>query len=366
MKKVSLMILALGLMVLTACGTQEKAAPTPTPAPTYTPTPTFTPTPTDTPTPTATNTPTPTPSPTPFIAETVKTVELTDTFEMLMGNDTILKVVSSDEGILQVNEDNSVYALGTGEAFLKIFGANGSEFRCDVTVEPVALSLKIYCGQWEEDQMTSNLWAIPGTYYGECYDGYLNGYGTFANDNGAWTYEGEFVDGMFNGYGTMTFSSNENLVYEGDFKDGLFTPDRLQTVNTLYRAAIGEPVTEITKHNYYDNLSYFEADEATLAKLAEKIDIRKIRKSIVPNLRKLVAIDDIYVTTILETPLFGHTVTTIIGTTWGEEVAIYYIGSVDAFEGDLVKAYAFPIGTIIEQETGSGCTVYMAVFARPQ
>ena len=72
-------VMALGVMVFGACGSDPTPTPTPTPAPTPTPTPSPTPTPEPTPTPTATPEPTPTsaatPEPTPTAAPAMEEVQ---------------------------------------------------------------------------------------------------------------------------------------------------------------------------------------------------------------------------------------------------------------------------------------------------
>lgn len=108
--KSAIILSMITILVLTACGTAEPAAPTAPPAtPTLVPTATNTPLPTDTPTPTLT--PTPQPTPTPEVSQE----ELKEMYQPLIGNGLILYAVCPQ--VISTAERRQSGAIGGFEAF---------------------------------------------------------------------------------------------------------------------------------------------------------------------------------------------------------------------------------------------------------
>ena len=183
--------------------------------------------------------------------------------------------------------------------------------------------------------------------------------------------EGYFTNGALNGYGTATLydGSDEPFVVCGTFTDGVFTP----TVGEKYdylgmRDLYGEfrlseaQISFIDSHaelfpvaaeQYYDEneVSMFEYKHFTKTAAQPPLEISKI---------------ELYAIQVFEYTMadIDSTVTTILAS--DDEIncyAIYYLDSVEVYDGDSFVAYVLPVTASSFENRGGGTTEVVVMLA---
>ncbi len=208
------------------------------------------------------------------------------------------------------------------------------------------------------------------SYRGEFSEGKLNGEGvlkmTLKEEDGIeFKFEGTFRDGAVDGKGVFTgkTESLENpIILKGTFTGGKFTP------------TAGEKYDYLGKMDLFgffdvpDNLISYIDDHPELFPAAEEGAIvdedlqefvykqyTKTRKQETPGLVK----QELGVMSIYETDFedIGETVTYLLAFDIDENYyALYYLGSVDVYDGDIIIAYSLPVATSSFDNVGGGTT----------
>ncbi len=348
MKRLILTVAVLGLMALTACGGKSGKEIVPVETPTPTCTPTFTPTPTDTPTPT----PTYTPSPTPFLSEAKKDLKYGESFVLSVVNGEIASCTTLETDILEVKNDGTVKAVGTGDATVTVVGNNGTSYDCKVNIDPANIkNYSMTMTIWNSDYLSTSDISITGTYEGGMKGGEPSGYGTFTAKDGSFVYTGDFKMGQIEGYGTMTFPSVPNLEETGRFNGGLFRPDPLEAIYTVYKLSFGAEISPDTMNAAFMHNEYFIETLAYLSSRAEIVDVRELRKKLQGYYSKHLYMEDYVIAEIKEMNFCGITFTLFSAVDGDNNVALIFTPDTldGVYNGDTVDFYGFPAGELYMQ-----------------
>ncbi len=215
---------------------------------------------------------------------------------------------------------------------------------------------------------TAETYAVSGTYSGPLSNGIPDGEGVFTSedvDGGTWTYKGEFSNGYFDGYGELTMS--DGSIIAGAFEKGVYSPskaDYFLTAQSYYQSTT--TMTPAAKEfiDAHEDLFPCETDEAK----AEAVSLtdtglswKMINKS--PNQYgdQMFTANRLEVVQIFETPDAGWTLTWILAIdNEFNYYAIYYLGSVDVYEGDTINIRVLPMGTSSFDNVSGGTTLVVA------
>ena len=206
---------------------------------------------------------------------------------------------------------------------------------------------------------------FEGEYTGELKDDKPHGYGEFlftGDGETGFRYQGEFADGTFHGNGKLRFTGTDDpYEMEGRFTDGAFTPTTGQTCNFIGqlgifgRFSVPEDVMHyIDSHDKLFPVCEIEAiDDAELNHFSNK-QFKKLRKQEEIGLVRL----SLHTQQVFEDDLFDGKLTSVLAyDDGGEFYAVYYLDSVDAYEGDDITVYAVPCATSSFDNIGGGTTL---------
>ena len=245
--------------------------------------------------------------------------------------------------------------------------------------------------------MMDQTFEVAGDYTGPLKDGVPDGEGVYVlyDDKGEelFSYRGEFSDGKLNGEGVLRMTSKEDgfdLKYEGTFKDNALDGKGVLSAKTMdpedqiviKGTFTGGKFTPTTgeKYDYLGQLDLFgrfdvpdhiiayiddhpqlfpQAEEGAIAEdeLQDFVykQFTKTRKQETPGLVKQeLGVMSIYET---ESEDFGDTVTYMLAFDLDENYyALYYLGSEEVFDGDVIVAYSIPVATSSFDNIGGGTT----------
>lgn len=231
------------------------------------------------------------------------------------------------------------------------------------TVEDAELEVVIK--NWKEDGSTEEI-TRSGKFSGTLIDGVAEGIGKFTTKNSegtTWTYEGEFKKGAFNGQGIQTWEDSD-YTENGTFTDGLYTPTKAEFFSysqQLYQDSICMPELAENFIVEHDNLFPCETEE-TINEASELTDATIERKHLSKGGMsigdKFFSANGLTVQQIFESNECGYTFSWILASDSNYEYyAIYYLGSIDVYEGDRISIRALPLGNSSFENISGGTTL---------
>lgn len=221
-----------------------------------------------------------------------------------------------------------------------------------------------YTGQWNKGQMSGSgkltlsqyLIKFPdadryGYFEGDTINGVPSGTGTFTavNDAGKkYSYTGDFKDGTYNGQGARRFESDSSLDQVGTFIDGNFTPTPREMFSYLGQFdSASFTITTLSSAFLDDHADIFPSDatEGLDTFVDSEYQIQAYTKSPDKYGDKLIKQSSLHITQIQEVAMFNYDAVTIIIALDSDlnPYYIYYLGSVDVYEGDDITAYLLPL-----------------------
>ena len=216
-----------------------------------------------------------------------------------------------------------------------------------------------------------------GTYSGQVVNGIPEGMGTFKAKNpegNEWYYEGEFKNGTFNGKGKSVWPQNDTREKEyteiGTYKNGLFVPNKGELIAYLGGVGIyGDYAVSDASISFIDAHENFfptqtEADLQALEPFIDRsVEYKHLTKSITPYLSSIISIPNVSVSQIFETPLAGHTITSMLALNQdGNCFVIHFDRALDIYEGDTISLYGLPIATSSFDNVSGGTTNNIVIY----
>lgn len=243
-----------------------------------------------------------------------------------------------------------------------------------VTDQEMTLSLKL----WDDSGLSSSVQERTGTYSGETVNGVPEGHGTFKTTNPAgnpWYYEGEFTNGAFNGQGKSIWPVDENsdedeLSEIGTYTDGLFTPTKSELIQHLGTFRwLGEfSISDETKSfiDSHENLfpTQNDSDLQDLESFVDRtIQYKHLTKSLSKYLSNIVEISNVSVVQIFETPIAGHTITSMLVQDQDfNSIVIYFDRPLEVYQGDSVSIFGLPVASTGFDNVGGGTTNVIVLY----
>ena len=237
------------------------------------------------------------------------------------------------------------------------------------TVENLEITLQMK--DWDSTGLALEDIERTGTYTGEVIDGIPNGTGRFdaQNDEGdPWYYEGEFVNGTFQGQGSSIWDSDQEIINEkGTYEDGAFTPTLSEFVAMAPQFLLNEFALSETSAAFIDiheNLFPCETEEDTNEAISltdDSIGYVQLAKNATPYLEILFTQNRLSAVQVFENNAYGYTYTTIFANDEDfNYFIIYYIGSIEIYEGDTFDVRALPLAYSNFDNVSNGQTVVVA------
>lgn len=218
---------------------------------------------------------------------------------------------------------------------------------------------------WNDDG-TSSETECTGTFTGTLVDGLADGEGVFSATNSeglSWTYTGGFKDGTFNGYGESTWDNGDYTDQIGTFTDGLYTPTKsefLKASQDFYQNSVAMPDTAKEFIDAHEALFPCESEEAkgeAFSLTNEEVTRKQLVKNATPYTGELFTANNLEIVQIFEEPVWGYTLSWILAQDSDYQAYdIYYLGSVDVYEGDKINIRALPLGNSGFDNVSGGTT----------
>ncbi len=205
---------------------------------------------------------------------------------------------------------------------------------------------------------------IDGKYTGEVINGNPQGFGTFkaeGEDGASYMYEGDFSDGAYNGYGVTTIiNDGETLEMSGTYTNGEFTPTAGESLNYIGQLdlfgkfAISDAVIEYIDTN--ENLFPTATNEAIQFSDIQDFSSKQFNKTRKQDQIGLVKLD-LYAVQVFEDDCLGGKLTYLLATDDDNNYyALYYLDSMEVYDGDTFIAYAIPCSTFSFDNISGGTT----------
>ena len=243
-----------------------------------------------------------------------------------------------------------------------------------VTEQEMTLTLDFW-----DDTKTGVLTAQQrtGIYSGQVVNGIPEGMGTFKSKNpegNEWYYEGEFKNGTFNGKGKSVWPQNDTREKEyteiGTYENGLFVPNKGELIAYLGGVGLyGDYAVSDASISFIDAHENFfptqtEADLQALEPFIDRsVEYKHLTKSITPYLSNIISIPNVSVSQIFETPLAGHTITSMLALNQdGNCFVIHFDRALDIYEGDTISLYGLPIATSSFDNVSGGTTNNIVIY----
>ena len=204
---------------------------------------------------------------------------------------------------------------------------------------------------------------IYGKYTGPVVAGKPHGEGTFLaeNDNIVYEYNGYFMEGRYNGYGTSTVTiDGVTTEMAGTYTNGEFTPtpgesfDYVGQFEVFGYFAISEEIIEYIDAN--TNLFPITNKDTVKSIALEDFSYKQFVKTRKQDQIGLVK-QSLYVAQIFEDDFLDGKLTSILGVDDDDNYyVVYYLDSVDVYDGDRIVTYAVPCTTSSFSNIGGGTT----------
>ena len=233
---------------------------------------------------------------------------------------------------------------------------------------------------------------ITGRYTGALKDGNPNGIGSFIaeNDEGSLSYKGAFVNGKITGEGVLRFTmEGYELRYEGTFLNGALNGYGVTTAKTddqtmtragtytrgVFTPTVGETFNYIGQMDLYgvfelsDSIISYIDEHSEFFPVAEKYKVEEapLRDFEYRQFTKTRSQEDIgliklklYAVQVYEDKIedTGDTVTSILAADDDSNLyALYYLSSVEVYDGDSFTAYVLPVATSSYSNVSGGTTI---------
>ena len=233
---------------------------------------------------------------------------------------------------------------------------------------------------------------ITGRYTGTLKDGNPNGIGSFIaeNDEGSLSYKGAFVNGKITGEGVLRFTmEGYELRYEGTFLNGALNGYGVTTAKTddqtmtragtytrgVFTPTVGETFNYIGQMDLYgvfelsDSIISYIDEHSEFFPVAEKYKVEEapLRDFEYRQFTKTRSQEDIgliklklYAVQVYEDKIedTGDTVTSILAADDDSNLyALYYLSSVEVYDGDSFTAYVLPVATSSYSNVSGGTTI---------
>ena len=220
---------------------------------------------------------------------------------------------------------------------------------------------------WEEEVV------MDGKYTGELVNGKPEGEGEFvasAEDGlSKCTYTGAFSDGFFDGYGIFTAEGNEmNLKLPGTYTKGKYTPTASETFTLIGQLDyyFGEFDFSDSTANYIDShAELFPASKEEIQGVdAPEFSYKKFKKTGKQDIVEIVKMKSLHALQVFEEDFFDGKLTSILAA--DDEYnyyAIYYLDTVEIYEGDTFTAFAVPCANSSFDNVSGGTTNVIAMVA---
>ncbi len=233
---------------------------------------------------------------------------------------------------------------------------------------------------------------ITGRYTGTLKDGNPNGIGSFIveNDEGTLSYKGAFVNGKITGEGVLRFTmEGYELRYEGTFLNGALNGYGVTTAKTdgqtmtragtytrgVFTPTVGETFNYIGQMDLYgvfelsDRIVSYIDEHPEFFPVAEKYKVEEapLRDFEYRQFTKTRSQEDIgliklklYAVQVYEDKIedTGDMVTSILAADDDSNLyALYYLSSVEVYDGDSFTAYVLPVATSSYSNVSGGTTI---------
>lgn len=268
-------------------------------------------------------------------------------------------------------QGNKIDGIYNGECFNGIINGKGQ-----FTSDNNDVVFK-YDGEWKNGQISgngqlkTNHYTVyfsdlerTGSYDGTVVNGKAHGKGDFTAvnaDNNEYTYSGEWKNGLYDGYGKRTFKSKKLGWEIGNYNKGEFRPNIVDFLNSsgseteMSFETSNKASKFINKHNKL----FPSKNKKKVKKFVNgNLNYKKMIKSPSKYGDKLFHSEDYTITQIWENKYWGYTVTEIIAenSDYDNYLYIYYLKSLDVYEGDKISLYALPIDSSSYKNVGGGTT----------
>ncbi|PKM71497.1 MAG: hypothetical protein CVU91_13510 [Firmicutes bacterium HGW-Firmicutes-16] len=241
-----------------------------------------------------------------------------------------------------------------------------------------------YTGTWSEGKMSGSGKLVDsqflikftendrtGKYEGDTINGVPTGNGSFTATNSEgqkYCYTGNFKDGTFNGQGELKYEVEPDYIQTGTFTNGDYTPTPKETFMFLGQKKGAKFGMRQLSADFLDsNADIFVVNSAEGLDALVDTEYRHEAYTKSPDKfgDKLIKQTALRITQISEFSTYNYdTVTFIIaGDVNYNYYYIYYIGSVDAYDGDYISAYLLPLDYFAFDNVGGGKTRAVACAA---
>ena len=241
-----------------------------------------------------------------------------------------------------------------------------------------------YTGTWNQGAMsgagslTASQFLIKfsdvdrlGYYEGDTANGVPQGNGSFTaiNSNGSkYCYTGEFVNGIFDGQGARRFEDKPYADEVGTFTAGDFTPTPLELLAYFGQEENAEfGIRSLSAEFLTNHSDTFTANtiEGLDAFVDTEFRYEAYTKSPDKSGDKLAKLTGLQIVQISEYSVCNYDSVTYIlaADTDYNYYYIYYLGSVDVYEGDYISAYLLPLDYFTYENVGGGETWAIACAA---
>lgn len=211
---------------------------------------------------------------------------------------------------------------------------------------------------------------ISGKYTGTFVDGKPEGEGHWRTESDEMTYDywGSFTNGRFNGNGRAVITADgESMTMEGTYTNGEYTPTVGETFNYIGQLDyFGKFTVPSDVVQYVD--SHLELFPTAIKDNVQSIETKNFlyKKFVKTRMQEdlgLVKLS-LYAVQVFEDDCLNGKLTSVLAVdTDGNYYVLYYLDTVEVYEGDEFTAYALPCSTSGFDNVGGGTTNVVVMLA---